>query len=87
MRRLFIASVMLAVLLSASGCAPSRVVTVPEPEPAPPSATPTDVPESEPPPAGIAWLDTQLTDTVTGEQFRLSEYKGRVVLLHAFAVW
>jgi len=74
----------------ASGCAPDRVVTAPEPQPTPPPAT---TPETEPPAgetpeaSAIAWLDTELTDAVTGEQFRLSDYKGKPVLLHAFAAW
>jgi hypothetical protein len=50
-------------------------------------APPADVPPVEALPASIAWLDTPLTDAVTGKQFRLSDYKGKPVLLHAFAAW
>ena len=35
----------------------------------------------------LAWLDYELTDAITGETFRISDYKGTPVLLHAFAVW
>lgn len=87
MSRLWIAATVLAALLLASGCAPDRVVTAPEPQPAPPATTP-DSPENEAPEASsIAWLDTELTDAVTGEKFRLSDFKGKPVLLHAFAAW
>jgi hypothetical protein len=34
-----------------------------------------------------AWTDIELTDAVTGEKFRISDYAGQPVLLHSFAVW
>jgi cytochrome oxidase Cu insertion factor (SCO1/SenC/PrrC family) len=86
-RRLLIACIALAVLAAGWGCTPARVVTAPDPGPTSPPATSTETPGSQPSPAGIAWLDTPLTDAVTGTQFRLSDYKGKPVLLHAFAVW
>ena len=40
------------------------------------------------PPAGEkAWLDIELTDAVTGETYAVSDFAGKPVLLHAFAVW
>lgn len=92
MRRSWTASVVLAVLLALSGCAPDRVATAPPTNAAQPSMTSTETsaaqaPPAEALPASIAWLDTPLTDAVTGKQFRLSDYKGKPVLLHAFAAW
>ncbi len=37
--------------------------------------------------SAIAWLDTELTDVVSGETYRLSDFKGTPILLHSFAVW
>ncbi len=87
MRRIWIAIISLVALFVVSGCAPDRVATAPEPSPAPPSATSTEAPGEAVPSASIAWLETPLTDAVTGKQFRLSDYKGKTVLLHAFAAW
>ena len=89
MNRTWIASLMLAALLAGPGCAPDRVVTKPEPSepPPPPAAVSTETPSEEEQAASIAWLDTPLTDAVTGEQFQLSDFKGKPVLLHAFAAW
>jgi len=86
-RRLWIATLVLAVLTAAWGCAPNRVVNAPDSGAPSTPASPTEEPGSEPSAAEIAWLDTPLTDAVTGEQFRLSDFKGKPVLLHAFAVW
>lgn len=87
MRRTWIASISLAALFVATGCASDRVVTTPQPSSVPPSATSTETPEPAAPSASIAWLDTPLTDAVTGKEFRLSDYKGKPILLHAFATW
>jgi len=82
-----IVAVVLAVLVTTWGCSQNREVTAPGAgAPSTPTSQTPD-PGSEPPPAGIAWLDTPLTDAVTGEQFRLSDFKGKPVLMHAFAVW
>jgi hypothetical protein len=73
------------------GCSTTPEVTNPEP---PPAETPGGAPDDPAPsadspgePSSRAWLDTELTDVSTGETFRLSDFKGRPVLLHAFAVW
>lgn len=97
MRRSWVAGILLTALFVVSGCAPDRVATAPPPNPSPPSVTSTEtsaaqapsaeVPPVEALPASIAWLDTPLTDAVTGKRFRLSDYKGKPVLLHAFAAW
>jgi peroxiredoxin len=34
-----------------------------------------------------AWMDTELTDVITGETFRISDFRGKKVLLESFAVW
>lgn len=87
MRRTWIASLSLVALFVVSGCAPDRVATAPQPTPTAPSAISTETPGEAAPSVSIAWLETPLTDAVTGKQFRLSDYKGKPVLLHAFAVW
>lgn len=35
----------------------------------------------------LAWLETELTDVQTGKTFRISDFKGRPVLVKSFAVW
>lgn len=71
--------------------------TAEEPAPPPteePSPPATDGDSAMPPAAGepaepsaIAWLDTELVDVETGETFRISDFKGRPVLVKTFAVW
>jgi hypothetical protein len=92
----------LAIMLAAAlgGCAPDEqasVTSAPEetmaPEPAPGAGAesadePAEATEPAPePPSTYAWLDTELTDAATGETFAISDFRGRPVLLHAFAVW
>lgn len=43
-----------------------------------------DVPSGS---SAYAWLDTRLTDAVTGESFRISDFAGEPVLIQGFAVW
>ena len=43
-------------------------------------------PTSTPPAAG-AWMDIELTDVATGQKFKISDFKGKPVLLESFAVW
>lgn len=82
---LIVAGTLAASVLA--GCAPQPA----EPEPsAPPSETTSPTPEATTPQgdaSAYAWLDTELTDAVTGEKFRLADRKGEPILLHAFAVW
>jgi cytochrome oxidase Cu insertion factor (SCO1/SenC/PrrC family) len=33
------------------------------------------------------WLDFELTDVATGEKFRITDFKGKPVLVESFAVW
>lgn len=88
MSRTWIAGLVLAALITVPGCAPDRVVSEPESsEPPPPATVSTETPVEEQPTASIAWLDTPLTDAVTGKEFRLSDFKGKPILLHAFATW
>ncbi len=39
------------------------------------------------PSAAGAWMDIELTDVVTGQKFKISDFKGKPVLLESFAVW
>lgn len=52
------------------------------------SQTPTKTPS---PNGGIvtlsAWMDIELTDVATGQKFRISDFKGKPVLIESFAVW
>ncbi len=34
-----------------------------------------------------AWMEIELTDVRTGQKFRISDFKGKPVLLESFAVW
>jgi hypothetical protein len=35
----------------------------------------------------LGWVDTALTDAVTGETFRISDFAGEPVLVEGFANW
>lgn len=37
--------------------------------------------------AGHPWLETELTDVLSGETFRLAEFAGRLVVVESMAVW
>lgn len=83
---------LLAALLGTAlftGCAPAPQATNPEPPPPTAEQPSVDQPAEQPAaePSSRAWLDTELTDVSTGRTFTLAEFKGRPVLLHAFAVW
>lgn len=65
----------LAIVLSA--CAPARADNTPLPQ-----LSATAVPTTAP-----AWFDMELIDVQTGETFKLSDYKGKVVLLETMAIW
>jgi cytochrome oxidase Cu insertion factor (SCO1/SenC/PrrC family) len=65
----------LAVALSA--CAPVRADNTPLPQ-----SSATAVPATAP-----AWFDMELVDVQTGETFKMSDYKGKVVLLETMAIW
>ena len=70
--------------------AESPEATTPAPEPEPESGSESAPAAAEPEaeaPSAYPWLDTELTDAATGRTFTVSEFKGRPVLLHAFAVW
>jgi thiol-disulfide isomerase/thioredoxin len=47
--------------------------------------------ESTPPTSGQAgtpaWMEIELTDVATGETFKISDFKGKPILLESFAVW
>ena len=69
--------VLLVVLLTMVGlvsCAQDQTVT-----------------ESPPPTSGQvvtpAWMEIELTDVATGETFKISDFKGKPILLESFAVW
>ena len=48
-------------------------------------------PEGTIQPTGItsakAWMDIELKDVTTGNKFKLSDFKGKPILLESFAVW
>ena len=48
-------------------------------------AAPAPAPAAAPTGAG-SWMDIELTDAATGQTFRISDFKGRPVLLESFAV-
>lgn len=81
-----------AAALTLCACAPAGDEVS---QPAEPSVVATEpgqppAPEQEQPevsPSAYEWLDTELTDAVTGAKFRLADFKGEPVLLHAFATW
>ncbi len=39
------------------------------------------------PPTTSTWMDIELTDVATGQKFKISDFKGKPVLLESFAVW
>jgi cytochrome oxidase Cu insertion factor (SCO1/SenC/PrrC family) len=65
----------LAVALSA--CAPVRADITSAPQ-----SSATTVTTTTP-----AWFDMELVDVQTGETFKMSDYKGKVVLLETMAIW
>ena len=38
-------------------------------------------------PAAVDWKNVELTDVATGDNFKISDFKGKPVLLESFAVW
>ncbi len=75
-------AVVLLCLIALVACTSDGTTTVDDPS--------TDVPDTGAPATPsetVAWLDTELTDVVTGEMYSLSDFKGTPVLLHSFAVW
>lgn len=48
--------------------------------------TPTPVPATSPATAP-EWMDIELTDVATGQTFKISDFKGKPILLESFAVW
>jgi thiol-disulfide isomerase/thioredoxin len=74
-------TVMLAWLVClVTACAPIQPVAVPSAAVPIADATPIS---SAPP----AWVDTDLTDAVTGKSFKIDDYKGKVVLVDGIATW
>ncbi len=70
-QRLLIFALTSVVFLS--GCAQPA-----PPAPTPPSGGPTSTP---------AWMNIELTDVATGQKFKISDFKGKPILLESFAVW
>lgn len=44
-------------------------------------------PTEAPPKDKSAWMDIELKDAATGNTFKISDFKGKPVLLESFAVW
>lgn len=51
-----------------------------------PAPTPASTPAPSPTVAK-AWMDIELIDVATGEKFKISDFKGKPILLESFAVW
>lgn len=60
-------------------------------EPDVPSETPAldeqDSADGEQPATQFAWADIELTDVLTGENFRIADFRGKPVIVKTFAVW
>ncbi len=70
-------SVLLIISLAVVGlvsCTSEKPVT----ETPPPTSGPAAIP---------AWMEIELTDVATGETFKISDFKGKPILLESFAVW
>ncbi|MBI3040141.1 MAG: redoxin family protein, partial [Chloroflexi bacterium] len=52
-------------------------------QPAPPAPAP--LPEEAT--VAPAWMEIELTDVASGQKFRISDFKGKPILLESFAVW
>ena len=64
---------LVAIIIAGSvSCTSDRTVT---PTPAPSPAT------------APGWMEIELTDVATGETFKVSDFKGKPILLESFAVW
>lgn len=50
-------------------------------------SAPAPAPPAPAQPAVSAWMDVELTDVNTGQKFKISDFKGKPVLLESFAVW
>lgn len=89
MRRMIgIAMGALLGVLVLTGCSGGQAEAPETPSPAPaPVSTEAVTPPSGESAAAVSWVNVPLTDAVTGEKFTLADYKGKPVLLHAFAVW
>jgi cytochrome oxidase Cu insertion factor (SCO1/SenC/PrrC family) len=68
----------IVVVLLMAGCAREETPPLAERSPASPGGEG---------PSAIAWLDAELTDVATGETFRISDFRGRPVIVKSFAVW
>ncbi len=73
----WIVVVVLVGMILFSSCA-QQAPAPPPGIPSPPSGEPTTAP---------AWMDIELTDIATGQKFKISDFKGKPVLLESFAVW
>ena len=73
------ALIILAGLLTACGAAP---ITTPDVTPQKPSAA--ALPTST---RDITWVQADLSNARTGQTFKVTDFKGKVVLLEAMAIW
>lgn len=71
MRRSLLQLLLLGSVFVAAGCAGAADIGSDEPVDAAPAV----------------WLDTELRDVVTGETFRISDFRGTPVFVESFAVW
>jgi len=76
MKQLILMIIVISLVLFCA-CAP----TVAPPAPPTPPTPPEDII------ATPAWMNIELTDVATGQKFKISDFKGKFVLLESFAVW
>ena len=72
------------LILGLAACSTDQTAT-PTPTPTPtstPDPTPAPVPTKTP-----AWMEIELTDVTTGKNFKISDFKGKTILMESFAVW
>ncbi len=74
-RNYWIVAVFLVGFIFLGGCTQQAPTTTPAPAPAPS------------PPVASNWMDIELTDVATGQTFKISDFKGKPILLESFAVW
>ena len=75
------AVVLLIGIILISSCAQQ---TPPAPTSPPPAPAPVPAPAPQP---ARPWMNIELTDVITGQNFKISDFQGKTVMLESFAVW
>jgi thiol-disulfide isomerase/thioredoxin len=83
--------VMLGFVLAISACAPAQAIQPAQTQAGNPTeskpvaateAQPTNTAEADP-----AWVTMDLTDVKTGKVFKISDFKGKVIMIESMAIW